>query len=193
MTVWFTSDPHWGHAFVSGIRGFSDPAEHDASLLANYQRLIRPEDQVWWLGDLAMNKPDHALAIIDSIPGTHHLVTGNHDRCSPIFRDAHKWQRAYLDVFASVQAFARRRIVSSEVLLSHFPYADGTSDADHTEYPRYSQYRLPDEGRWLIHGHTHNAAQKLHGRQVHVGVDAWNFEPVSLATIEHYVRTAPNA
>lgn len=187
MTVWFTSDPHWGHEWVAGLRGFESTAAHDSALLDNYHAVIREDDQTWWLGDLAMNKPDYALAQIGTIPGTHHLITGNHDRCNPLFRDSHKWQSRYLQVFASVQAFARRRVQSQEVLLSHYPYADGTPDADHTDYPRYSQYRLPDEGRWLLHGHTHNDEQRVHGRQIHVGLDAWGMQPVPLTFIANTI------
>ena len=52
-------------------------------------------------------------------------------------RGSHRWQRRYLEVFESVQAFARRKIgltvpvgvePTQTLLLSHFPYA-----ADHTE------------------------------------------------------------
>lgn len=194
MTVFFTSDPHWNHSFVANLRGFGnggpeDRKRHDEKLLENFQRLVGKNDQTWWLGDLAMSNPEYALSMIAQIPGEHHLITGNHDRCNPMFRDAHKWQKVYLEVFASVQAHTRRRINGQEVLLSHFPYADGTEEADHTEYPRYTQYRLPDEGRWLIHGHTHNQEQRVHGKQLHVGLDAWNMEPVSLDYIQRIVIT----
>ncbi|ADX31992.1 hypothetical protein TPA2_gp78 [Tsukamurella phage TPA2] len=90
-------------------------------------------------------------------------------------RDSWKWQRRYLEVFESVQPFARHRFVVDdqrrEVLLSHFPYQDG---GDHTEYERYQQYRLPSRGRFLLHGHTHSPlAHVRNSRQIHVGWDAW--------------------
>ena len=61
---------------------------------------------------------------------------------------------------------------------------------DHTDAPRFAQYRLPDEGRWLLHGHTHIADQRIHGRQIHVGLDAWDLRPVPLGEIEDAVRLA---
>lgn len=179
MTVWFTSDPHWGHRFVADLRGFTTTEEHDDALLENFRQMVKPKDQVWWLGDLNMNNPAEALAFTALIPGEHHLVAGNHDKVFPALRDAHKYQRQYLEVFSSVQAYARRRINGHEVLLSHFPYA-GTDGDDHTEMPRYTQYRLPNQGRWLLHGHTHNKDQRIHGKQLHVGLDAWGMRPVSL-------------
>jgi calcineurin-like phosphoesterase family protein len=132
----------------------------------------------WVLGDLAVSRPDRALALLNLLPGRKHLIVGNHDRCHPMHRTAHKHQRAYLDVFDSVQAFARRRIGDQAVLLSHFPYA-----SDHTDEVRYTQYRLRDEGMWLLHGHTHGP-ERRHGHEIHVGVDAWDLAPVSLEQIE---------
>lgn len=190
MTVWFTSDPHWNHAFVAELRGFGGTEagrrKHDETLLANFQKVVKKGDQVWWLGDLAMAKPDYALDMTLAIPGEHHLVVGNHDRVFPMLRDSHKHMKQYMQVFVSVQAYARRRINNQEVLLSHFPYA-GTDGDDHTEMPRYTQYRLPNEGRWLIHGHTHNPEQRVHDKQIHVGLDAWGMFPVSLDHIQKIV------
>ena len=93
-------------------------------------------------------------------------------------RDAHRWQRTYLEVFDSVQPFARHVIGPAEVLLSHFPYA-----GDHTEQDRHAQYRLRDEGRWLLHGHTHANNRHHSPRQIHVGLDGWDLRPVDEAAI----------
>jgi calcineurin-like phosphoesterase family protein len=49
------------------------------------------------------------------------------------------------------------------------------------------QWRLRDEGKYLIHGHLHSA-EKFNGREIHVGVDAWDFTPVPLETIADYIK-----
>ena len=187
MSVWFTSDAHWGHRLVAGLRGFATVEDHDATLLANFLAVVRPGDQVWWLGDMTVSRPDPAFEALAQIPGEHHLITGNHDRCNPMFRDSHKRVRRYLDHFATVQAYARRRVDGRDVLLSHYPYATADGQADRDEV-RYEQYRLPDHGKWLLHGHTHMADQRVHGRQIHVGLDAWGLAPVPLDTIERIIR-----
>jgi calcineurin-like phosphoesterase family protein len=178
MSVWFTSDMHLGHRFVAGLRGFETPEEHDELLAENWRRVVRKDDQVWVLGDLAVSSPDRALEIIASLPGIKHLIAGNHDRAHPMHRDSHRWQSRYLESFASVQPFARRRIGGTSVLLSHFPYSKDRHEA------RYMQWRLRDEGGWLLHGHTHQADQRLEGREIHVGVDAWDMTPVPIYVIE---------
>jgi calcineurin-like phosphoesterase family protein len=72
-------------------------------------------------------------------------------------------------------------------LLSHFPYfGDGEGSRDTPE--RYSQYRLPDMGEWLIHGHVHDPI-RLRGKSIHVGVDAWNLAPVHLDEIVKLIES----
>jgi calcineurin-like phosphoesterase family protein len=188
VTVWLTADPHLGHGLVSGIRGYADPAEHDTALCDAWAATVRPRDQVWVLGDLAVSNPGYALGLVAALPGEKHLVAGNHDACHPMHRRAHRHLPRYLEVFASVSTYARRRVGREDVLLSHFPYR-----GDHTEAARYTQYRLPDEGRWLVHGHTHSTGRRS-GREVHVGWDAWGRlvswdEVVSLVAEESNVRS----
>ena len=175
MSVYFTSDLHFGHRKVAELRGFPGFNVHDETIIEGWRNYVRPKDQVWVLGDLAASSPVNALRILADLPGEKHLIPGNHDRCHPMHRSSQKYLPQYLEVFATVQAFARRRINGRTVLLSHFPYT-----ADHTDPPRYSQYRLPDRGEWLLHGHTHSQDMITSDHEVHVGVDAWGLRPVSL-------------
>lgn len=193
--VFFTSDLHFGHRLVTEHRGFGlDTTAHDSTLVDNWVKAIKPGDQVWVLGDIAVSSPAYALSVIADLPGTKHLIAGNHDGCHPLHRDSHKWQPKYLEVFASVQAFARRRILGQDVLLSHFPYERDRGEA------RYAQYRLINEGRWLLHGHTHGTerltitthppgSEPSGTREIHVGVDAWDLKPVHLSTVESLMRS----
>lgn len=205
--VFFISDLHIGHRFVAGLRWNNlclegreiNPREaiddiidwHDNMLAKNWDRVVNPDgdrnDQVWVLGDISgggSKSQERALAWLIQRPGTKHLICGNHDGCHPMNRDAHKWQRKYLGVFDSVQMAARRKIGTKYILLSHFPYA-GAGDRGPEE--RYPQWRLPDEGMWLMHGHTH-AQERQDGKSIHVGVDAHNFTPVPLEDIATIVN-----
>lgn len=184
MTVWFTADPHLGHKLVAGLRGFDGPDEHDSHFIAMWHKLVRADDQVWVLGDLNMSTPTYALSVFANLLGRKHLLGGNHDACHPMHRDAHKYQRRYLEVFDSVQTMARRRIAGHDVLLSHFPYAADRGEA------RYTQYRLADEGRWLLHGHTHQNHVMTSDHEIHVGLDAWAQQLVPLQAIEVLITEA---
>jgi calcineurin-like phosphoesterase family protein len=184
-TVYYTSDTHLQHQKVSELRGFSSIEEHDEVLAISWDRTVKKEDTVWVLGDLTMKgNLDYMLAWFAARPGTKHLIFGNHDSGHPMHRAAHKQQRKYLTVFQSTNAFARVRINGKGVLLSHFPYGD----TDHTDIARYTQYRLPDEGEWLLHGHTHESIIKYTDHSIHVGLDAWGLNMPSMEEIIYFME-----
>lgn len=182
--IWFTSDLHIGHRMVAGLRGYDNDIDaHDAALAAGWDQVVCPADQVWVLGDVVGRRGDEqrGLAWITARPGIKHLVAGNHDSCHPLHSQAHKMQRLYLDAFESVQQSGTRKILGHKVLLSHFPYA-----ADHTAEVRHPEWRFPDTGRWLLHGHTHSPIAQR-GRELHVGVDAHDLSPVPLKWVEERI------
>lgn len=178
MTTFLTSDPHFGHQKVAEIRGFDSTTAHDLVVVGSYRKVLRKGDDLWILGDLSASAGGEAtaLGLLDQLKrGTGarlHLITGNHDRCSPVHRDSWKYQARFMEVFDSVQAYARRRGPEKiPVFLSHFPYAEA-GDGPHREGARYPEHRLPDMGHWLIHGHTHQPEFRSGPRSLHVGWDA---------------------
>jgi calcineurin-like phosphoesterase family protein len=163
-------------------RGFSSTNDHDDFFAQQWVESVTKKDSVWILGDLASSNPRPALELLAKLPGTKHLVAGNHDPVHPLYPDAHRHFRKYLDVFSSVQMAASRRIGDRNVVLSHFPYhGDGIDRED-----RYNQWRLHDEGLWLLHGHVHKA-WKVNGRQVNVGFDAWQ-RPLSFDELGQFIN-----
>ena len=171
MTTWFTSDLHVGHRRVAEIRGFETVEAHDQTLAAKWRHAVGEQDLVWVLGDLAVGRPEAALELLADLPGRKRLVSGNHDPVHPMHRDAPKWSQAYAEVFEWVTPFQRVSVHGRRVMLSHFPY-----ERDRYEV-RYLEYRLRDGGLPLLHGHTHSRERQV-GREVHVGVDAWDMRPV---------------
>lgn len=184
---WFTSDHHFTHGNVAKIRGFEDAKEQDEYLIKKWYENVKPEDIVYMLGDVTgLASGDQLIGLLEMIatlPGRKRLVNGNHDAPSSIHKQSWKYQRLYLNYFESVQDFAKIKINGNEILLSHYPYS-----GDHTAEDRYEQFRLKNCGNWLLHGHTH-LKNKLHdGKQIHVGVDAWGFAPVSESQIVKLVH-----
>lgn len=173
-TIRYTADLHLGHALVARTRGFDDPEPHDAMVIEMWNQTVDKNDIIYVLGDISCGREPYALTQLSSLPGRKRLIVGNHDSVHPMHRESHKRQRQFLEVFESVQTFARRRAGGVEFLLSHFPY-----DGDHTETERFNQYRLRDEGRWLLHGHTHSTTARSSERGINVGLDAWGMKMVS--------------
>lgn len=203
MAIWFSSDTHLLHRLVAEHRGFSGSEEHDETVIARWNATVRPGDLVWHLGDVGLGNETRVLEQAARLNGRKQLVTGNHDPCWPGHRDARKHQRRWLEVFESVQAFAKIRLDGRTVLLSHMPY-----DGDHVGEDRHTQFRLRDEGAWLLHGHTHQPDRlgpyprflsvasaggpfgeaQPRGRQVHIGLDAWDLRPASEADVLSVIR-----
>lgn len=196
--IWFTSDLHIGHLRIATLRNFSGTNVHDATLAHNWDTTVAPEDSVWVLGDISAGGGEaqtRALEWLSNRPGTKHLVPGNHDGIHPMNRDSHRHFGIYTAVFSSVQVAGYRKVVvgneTRRVVLSHFPY-----HSNHEFEQRFNQWRLRDEGRPLLHGHTHSA-QKLtvspNGTpQVHIGVDAWNLSPVSPEQVSGFLSEFPS-
>lgn len=176
MRTWFTSDLHFGHQKVIELRGFKTDIAHDSAILRDWTEKVKPDDTVYVLGDLSCGKiadEERALDLIQPLPGIKHLIAGNHDSVTSTGRRGWKRQRRFLDVFDSVRDFARLSVAGTMTLLSHYPYAD-QGDGPGRGEARYLQYRLPDLGMPLIHGHTHHteAVQAAYPRQYCVSWDA---------------------
>lgn len=172
---YYTSDLHIGHEFVATLRGFENADAMDAAMVANWNSVVRERDHVWVLGDVTAGSfNDRHIEVLDKLNGTKHLVSGNHDRCHPMHRNAHTQAKKYMRCFDTVQSAAEHRIDGRKVLLSHFPYSGDHSDGD-----RFEQWRLRDEGQPLLCGHVHSAWQvSRDGRAWNVGQD-WQQKPVS--------------
>lgn len=77
--IYVTSDTHFGHENIIGYCGrpFANANEMDECLVAAWNSVVRPQDHVYHLGDVAMKKD--ALAIVKRLNGHKRLVFGNHD------------------------------------------------------------------------------------------------------------------
>ncbi len=74
------------------------------------------------------------------------------------------------------------RLGKKSVQLSHFPFQGNNVD------PRYPEKHPIDTGGYLLHGHVHQH-WKHQGRMLNVGVDVWDFYPVSEVVIHQVFDT----
>lgn len=73
--TWVTSDTHLGHRLMRDVRPFGD--DHDAEIIRRWNDTVAPNDTVWHLGDLVINRS--ALPLVMQLHGRIRLVLGNHD------------------------------------------------------------------------------------------------------------------
>ena len=178
---YFTADLHLRHEKVAQLRGFNSSWAHDAHILEQIAALPR-RSTLWVLGDVTLGSLDRVLEDLALQEVIHErrldarLVSGNHDGCHPMHRRSQPSRVKHLSVFKSVQESASLRENGRTVLLSHFPYQGA---GDHTEEERCEQWRLPNLGAPLIHGHTHqdHPVDLMCPNSVCVSWDAWRGIP----------------
>lgn len=186
--IWFTSDQHFGHRNIIKYSGrpYSDTIEMDLALIQNYNRVVAKDDIVYHLGDLSLDT-NNLKTIIPQLKGHKILLPGNHDQCHPRKRGkarrmAHRYvewgfEKVHLEPFIMFE---------TGILMSHCPSTDA-------EDPRYEEYR-PDPAIYnvLLHGHVHERWKTKYnvrgGLMINVGVDPWNYAPVSLPEIRDLIR-----
>jgi calcineurin-like phosphoesterase family protein len=158
--VWFTADTHFGHGGAIGRfkRPFRSVAEMDEAIVAGWNATVRPDDEIWHLGDFAVRAPPQRVAVLlAGLHGRKHLITGNNDGTATLA--AQGWD--------SVGAYADIEVEGTRLILCHYPFR--TWDGMY-------------KGAFNLHGHSHGQLTGLR-RQVDVGVDVWDFRPVRLSRI----------
>lgn len=143
----------------------------DGALIENMWTLVKPEDELWIIGDFVFGPPSkdeiYLRKIFEQLPGaSKHLVVGNHD--GPLTLEL-PWN--------SVSNLAEVR--------------DGSLKQNNTlcHYPMIT-WNHARRGALQLFGHVHN---NWRGSQnsVNVGVDVWGFSPVDFEDIERRARSLP--
>jgi calcineurin-like phosphoesterase family protein len=135
----------------------------DAAMVARWNEVVGPQDEVWHLGDFAVRQsPARIGELLDGLRGAKHLIVGNNDGTAT----------AGLREWASVQHYAELEVDGTWLILCH--------------YPLRSWNRIA-RGALNLHGHSHGRLAPL-PRQVDVGVDCWDFRPITLAEIRARLR-----
>jgi calcineurin-like phosphoesterase family protein len=143
--TFLVSDTHFGHAGVCKfthpddpevkLRPWTDPAEMDEEMIRRWNDRVRPNDKVYHLGDVVINRK--ALKTLARLNGDKVLIRGNHD----IFPDVE-----YRQYFRELRAYH----VMNGMILSHIPlHSDslgrfGTNIHGHTHANRVKKARGVD-------------------------------------------------
>lgn len=165
MTVFFTGDTHFGHGGARGLfrRPFASTAEMDDAMIRAWNEVVGDHDVVWHLGDFAVRPTSARLdELLGVLAGTKHLLIGNNEVKATL---AHPG-------FASVQHYAEVELDGLRLVLCHYPFRS---------------WNRMDRGSLNLHGHCHGRLKPM-PRQIDVGVDAWDFRPITLAQIRAALR-----
>ena len=183
--IYITSDLHFNHNkdFLYESRGFSNIEDMNNTIIANWNSIIAPDDDIYILGDLMLGgseKMADGLNLIISLNGKLHLIRGNHDTDT-------RW-KAYGTLHNVVEQKNAIYLKYNKYhfYLSHYPSITSNFDSD-----------KPLKARLLnLCGHTHTKDKWQDigkGYIYHCELDAHNCYPVLLDDIiEDFKRTIIN-
>lgn len=184
LVDWFYADPHFGHARIIeyASRPFASIEEHDSELVRRYCALVLTDDVVAWVGDAFLCPSERAREILSRLPGRKVLVLGNHDR-SAAAMVALGFDLVVESMLVPIPTFddGEDRVA----LVHHYPYLRSAAERGGSPAERYAG-RRPERkpGQVLVHGHVHSRSRAcVQERTVHVGVDAWDYAPASIAEV----------
>lgn len=112
--LYFISDTHFGHANMlkflredgTPLRSFESVQEMDERIVDRWNSVVRPQDHVYHLGDVAMKQSE--IATVGRCNGHKRLVRGNHD----IYKT-----KKYLEYFDEIYGIR----VLDNILFTHIP------------------------------------------------------------------------
>ena len=169
MNYWFTADTHFGHKNIIKYtdRPFGSVEEMDEALIANWNARVAPDDEVYHLGDFALNSPAQCRKIIDRLNGKIHLIRGNHDNTADACADQFVWIKDYHELkIPDPNAHRGTRYL----MLLH--YAMRVWNGSH-------------HGTYHLFGHSHGTLEDVPtSRSIDVGVDVHGFAPISYAEVK---------
>jgi calcineurin-like phosphoesterase family protein len=170
----FTADEHYFHENIAKYtnRPWIGVKANNNGLIAAHNKVNQTGETVWHIGDFTMASEEYVgkvrKQVIQRLNGIHHLVLGNHDSWKP-FR--------YVDNgFVSVHTSFWFSHDEYTFVLAHDP----------------SIYTVleNEEKTFMLCGHIHKLFQHLlpQKRIINVGVDVWDYKPVSFEQICDLIR-----
>lgn len=164
--VFFTSDEHYWHTNVIPYcaRPFVDVEEMNEKMIEAVNAVVKKGDRVYHLGDFAMGNVEKKKKILNRLNGQHFLIKGNHDDKTTCKLP-----------WAAVYDCKGIRIDGQYIWMNHYPLRS---------------WNLSYHGAWSIFGHVHGRCMPW-GKSCDVGVDAWDYRPVSFGELKEFMDQQP--
>ena len=142
--ILYIADCHFYHnriCFEMDHRGFSGYEEMNEHMIVQWNKKVRPKDEVYILGDFCITKGIAAEKILERLNGKLHLIIGNHDK----YLEDKSFDRTW---FRSIEHYEEIHDNGRTVILSHYPI-----------FCYNGQYRRDQAGNplfYMLYGHVHN-------------------------------------
>lgn len=184
--IYFTSDTHFCHnkPFLYEPRGFKSIEEHDETIVRNWNSIVKPEDEVYHLGDVMLIDNEKGIKYLKSLNGKIHLILGNH--CTNTRIELYK----QCPNIVSIDYVKEIKIGKNYFWLCHYP----TITANYDDNKPWAKHLIN------IYGHTHQTEKFYRTKETSeinpymycVCLDAHNNRPVSIDEILLDIKTKVN-
>jgi calcineurin-like phosphoesterase family protein len=162
--IFFTSDTHFSHSNIIKYcnRPYKDILEMNEALISNWNNLVKKGDLVYHLGDFGFGSFEDLKKIRERLNGEICFIRGNHDKTIKNQASLFTWVKEYYEM----------KLDKIDIILCHYPFLTWNK-----EY----------HGSIALSGHTHSDKRVVtqSKKGIHVGVDAWNYTPVSWDQIKN--------
>jgi calcineurin-like phosphoesterase family protein len=194
------SDTHFGHTnswekfkLPNGdpLRPFTSTEEMDETMVERWNAVVRPQDTVYHLGDVVINKK--SLHHVKRLNGKKRLVRGNHD----IFKDQ-DYREVGFESLYGVRVFVDKFILSHIPLHpesvterfrvnvhGHLHANEVMQNIDHFEDEKIIDYKGLMSGINSVWTHTE---QRIDPRYLCVSVENTDYRPLSFDEVEARIK-----
>jgi calcineurin-like phosphoesterase family protein len=205
MNTYFSSDLHGGHKAIikycnrpflvkdapadwktrDNWKDYIDVAEMNRIIIERWNQTVGVDDTVWVLGDFCWEGYE---TMFHQLNGSKHLIIGNHDSREVVTLPWASQPSHYQELTLREGVFYPTALKKRPtVVLSHYGMRSWNSmQKGAIMLYGHSHNTLPGFRLSLQAGNTSSAVGTLD-----VGVDAWNFYPVSLEQIKARIATLP--
>lgn len=155
--LYFTADTHFDHTNVIKYcnRPFKNIDEMNNTIITNWNNTVMPQDTIYHLGDFAFAGTNRVQELINGLNGHIIFVRGNHDK----------------NKISNIEQIILKKN-GHRILLIHDP-------------------ALANCQMLTLCGHVHNVFKIFNGSHknrfpiINVGVDLWDYKPVSWDQIQN--------
>lgn len=161
--IWVTSDTHFGHEnmlsfkdeYGKPVRPFHSVGEMNETIIENWNRVVKPGDKVYHLGDVFFGPKDDFKKLWPRLNGKKRLIVGNHDDIK-FLAQGNFFQKIYM----------WRLFKEFGIILTHVPI-------------NQDNFRV---GSKNVHGHIHQKRSPPGPYQC-VCVEHTNYTPVNIESL----------
>ena len=170
MGKFFTSDTHYYHNNIIRYckRPYKNVGQMNEDLIDRWNRRVKPEDEIYHLGDVAMgSNADLVNNILSRLNGTKYLIRGNHDRkLVDRISKSFEWVKDYYELKVQDDDMDLKQFI----VLFHYPM---------------ETWNHSHHGSWHLHGHCHGTLPSGdHQARLDVGVDVHDMAPISYEEVK---------